>query len=177
VMLTGSEPAMLSSSPCSSFFSTGSFGDLSFDLCGTWPSAPRFLLMDEPSSSPVCGYRYIRRSLLSPTHLAATTCSPRDHSIGFPDRTTLIVSAFHSCGVAALCVCLSASWGVHGIDDPTRRLRRALQKQPMRDGLSPREHSFSVVRGTGSPRGRGSTSCVHKLEIGNQSQVIRSLVT
>jgi hypothetical protein len=44
VILTGSEPAILSSRPCSSFLSKGSKDVSRFDLGGTWGSAPRFFV-------------------------------------------------------------------------------------------------------------------------------------
>src|SRR5690242_16794817 len=97
-MLTGSEPAMLSSSPCSSFFRQGpsAFYPLTYVVLGHLRHA--FLLMDEPSSSPVCGYRFVPTKFVepNPSSLATTTRLPRDHSIGFPDRTTFIAGAFQS---------------------------------------------------------------------------------
>jgi hypothetical protein len=44
VTLTGSDPAMLSSSPCSSFASFGMLDRFRLDLEGTWGSAPRFFV-------------------------------------------------------------------------------------------------------------------------------------
>src|SRR5580704_11183066 len=90
-MLTGSEPAMLSSRPCSSFLSTGSFGILSLRLRGTCASAPRFFT--DGWTIVISRERLLFHQVCF-EQLAAGVRLPRDYGIGFADRTTFIAGTF-----------------------------------------------------------------------------------